>query len=154
MRRWIVIVVAGALLLGCSSGSRSKSEVTTTVPSNVVNDGTARATAVLEQLKKAGVPIGMSVPHPANDDVFVDHEGLIAKVDFRDGRLLSKSSDIDETVDGGSVEIYRDETSAIVGSKDRGGYVLVKGMVLLHLAGELAPEWVAGYRDALDHVSI
>ena len=127
--------------------------MTTTLPSSVVNDGTARATAVLDQLKKAGVPIGESVAHPADDEVFADQQGLLAKVDFRDGRLLSTSSDIDEGVDGGSVEIYRDENSAVGASKDRGGYVLVKGAVLLHLAGELAPEWVIGYRQALDRIA-
>ena len=127
--------------------------MTTTLPSSVLNDGNARGTAVLDQLKKAGVPIGTSVPHPADDEVFVDQEGLLGKVDFRDQRLLSTSSDIDEAVDGGSVEIYRDENSAIAASHDRGGYVFVKGAVLLHLSSELAPEWVIGYRDALDHVA-
>ena len=152
MRRWVV-VVACAVLLGCSGGSSSRSAVTTTLPSNVVNDGTARATAVLDQLKKAGVPIGISVPHPAGDEVFVEHEGLTGKVDFRDQRLLSTSSDIDEAVDGGSVEVYRDENAAIDGSKNRDGYALVHGAVVLHLARELAPEWVIGYRDALDRIN-
>ena len=123
------------------------------MPSSVLNDGTARATAVLDQLKKAGVPIGLSTPYPADDEVFANLEGLTGKVDFHDERLLSMSSEIDENVDGGSVEVYRDENAAITASKDRGGYVLVKGAVLLHLAGELAPEWVIGYRDALNRIA-
>jgi len=153
VRRWIVVLVAGALLLGCSGGSSSRSAVTTTLPSSVLDDGTARATAVLDQLKKAGLPIGSTVPHPADDEVFVDQEGLTGKVDFRDERLLSTSSDIDEAVDGGSVEVYRDEGAAVDASKDRDGYVFVKGAVLLHLASELAPEWVIGYRDALARIA-
>lgn len=119
----------------------------------MVNDGTARATVVIDELKKAGMPIGLSVPHPADDEAFVNQDGLTGKVDFRDERLLSMASDIDETVDGGSVEVYRDENSAVSSSKDRGGYVFVKGAVLLHLASELAPEWVIGYRDALNRVA-
>ena len=153
MRRWFVVLVAGAVLLGCSGGTSSRSEVTTTLPSSVVNDGTARATLVVGELKKAGIPIGLSVPHPADDDVFTDQEGLTGKVDFKDERLLSTSSDIDENLDGGSVEVYRDDKAAIGASKDRPGYVLVKGAVLLHLASELAPEWVIGYRDALDRIA-
>ena len=82
-------------------------------------------------------------------DAFQDFDGLVAKVDFHDNRLLSSGSDIDESVDGGSVEVFRDERAAVAASKDRGGYVFVKGAVLLHLAGELTPEWVIGYRDAL-----
>jgi hypothetical protein len=126
--------------------------VTTTLPSSVVNDGTARATVVLDELKKAGVPIGLTVPHPADDEAFVNQDGLTGKVDFHDDRLLSMASDIDENVDGGSVEVYRDESSAVSSSKDRGGYVFVKGAVVLHLASELAPEWVIGYRDAFNRV--
>ena len=49
--------------------------------------------------------------------------------------------------------MYRDERAAIAAAKDRGGYVFVNGPVLLHLAGELAPEWVIGYRDALDAIN-
>jgi len=151
VRRSVLIFVAGALLLACSGGS-SQSDVTTTLPSSVANDGTARATAVIDQLKKAGLPIGQSVPHPAEDEVFVEQEGLTGKVDFRDQRLLSTSSDIDENLDGGSVEVYRDENSAVGSSKDRPGYVFVHGAVLLHLASELAPEWVIGYREAFSRI--
>ena len=126
--------------------------MTTTLPANVVNDGTARATVVVDALKKAGEPIGMSVAHPAGDEVFEDHEGLTGKIDFRDDRLLSTSSDIDEAVDGGSVEVYRDEKAALGAAKNRAGYVFVRGAVLLHLASELAPEWAIGYRDALTRI--
>ena len=152
MRRSVLVFVIGALLLACSGGS-SRSDVTTTLPSSVANDGNARATAVVDQLKKAGVPIGLSVPHPADDEVFVDQEGLTGKVDFHDERLLSTSSDIDENVDGGSVEVYRDENSAVSASKDRPGYVFVNGAVLLHLAGGLTPEWVISYRDAFSRIT-
>ena len=152
VHRWVLIFVAGALLLACS-GTSSRSDVTTTLPSSVANDGNACANAVVDQLKKAGVPIGLSVPHPADDEATVDQEGLIGKVDFHDERLLSTSSDIDENVDGGSVEVYRDENSAVGSSKDRPGYVFVKGSVLLHLASELAPEWVIAYRDALNRTT-
>ena len=127
--------------------------MTTTLPSNVVNDGTARAVVVIDELKKAGVPIGLSIPHPADDEAFADFEGLTGKVDFRDERLLTTSSDLDETVDGGSVEVYRDEKTAIDASKNRPGYVFVRGPVLLHLASDLAPEWVSGYRDALNRLA-
>jgi hypothetical protein len=152
VRRPVLVFVVGALLLACSGGS-SRSDVTTTLPSSVAHDGNARAAAVVDQLKKAGVPIGLSVPHPADDEVFVDQEGLTGKVDFHDERLLSTSSDIDETLDGGSVEVYRDENSAVGASKDRPGYVFVKGAVLLHLASGLAPEWVIGYRDAFNRIT-
>jgi len=153
VHRSVLIFVAGAVLLACSGGSPSRSDVTTTLPSSVRDDGSARAAAVIDRLKAAGVPIGLSVPHPADDEVFIDQEGLTGKVDFRDERLLTTSSDIDENLDGGSVEVYRDENSAVGASKDRPGYVLVKGAVLLHLASELAPEWVIGYRDALDRIA-
>lgn len=127
--------------------------MTTTLPSNVVSDGTTRASAVIDELKKAGAPITMSVPYPADDEVFSNQEGLVGKVDFRDQRLLSTASDIDENRDGGSVEVYRDEKAAIGSAKDRGGYVFVKGPVLLHLSSQLAPEWVIGYRDAFDRIA-
>jgi len=107
VRRSILVLVAGALLLACSGGS-SRSDVTTTLPSSVASDANARAAVVVDQLKKAGVPIGLSVPHPTDDQVFIDEEGLAGKVDFHDERLLSTSSDIDENLDGGSVEVYRD----------------------------------------------
>jgi hypothetical protein len=153
VRRSVLVFVGGALLLACSGGSSSRSDVTTTLPSSVANEGNARAAAVVDQLKKAGVPIGLSVPHPADDEVFVDQDGLTGKVDFRDERLLSTSSDIDESLDGGSVEVYRDENAAVSASKDRPGYVFVNGAVLLHLAGGLAPEWVIGYRDAFGRIA-
>ena len=154
MRRWLVGLLAGALLLGCSAGgSSSPKSATTTLPASVVSDGTAKANQVIDKLTKAGMPIGPTVAHPSDDPVFADFDGLVGKVDFHDGRLLSSGSDIDEGIDGGSVEVYRDERAAVAAAKDRSGYVFVKGPVLLHLAGELAPEWVIGYRDALNAIS-
>ena len=154
MRRCLAGVVAAALLVGCSgAGSSSPKSVTTTLPASVVGDGTAKANQIIDKLTKAGMPIGPTIAHPSSDTVFEEFDGLIGKVDFHDRRLLSSASDIDETVDGGSVEIFRDERTAIAASKDRGGYVFVKGPVLLHLAGELVPEWAIGYRDALETVA-
>lgn len=151
MRRWIAGLLAAALLVGCSgTGSSSPKSVTTTLPASVVGDGTAKANQVIDKLTKAGMPIGPTIAHPSSDTVFGEFDGLLGKVDFHDQRLLSSASDIDETIDGGSVEIFRDERAAIAASKDRGGYVFVKGPVLLHLAGELTPEWAIGYRDALE----
>jgi len=154
VRRWLAGLLAAALLLGCSAGgSSSPKSATTTLPESVVNDGTAKANQVIDKLTRAGMPIGPTVAHPTTDPVFEDFDGLIGKVDFHDGRLLSAGSDIDEGIDGGSVEMYRDERAAIAAGKDRGGYVFVNGPVLLHLAGELAPEWVIGYRDALHAIN-
>lgn len=149
MRRLLAGVLTGALLLGCSGGSSSKRSVTTTLPESVVNNGTTTAIQVIERLTRAGMPIGLTTPHPTDDPVFQDFDDLLGKVDFKDTRLLSTKSDIDEAVDGGSVEVYRDERAAISASHDRGGYVFVVRNVLLHLATELAPEWVIAYRNAL-----
>lgn len=150
MRRYVAGLLAGVVLLGCSGGgSTSSTSATTTLPASVLTGGTTTAQHVLDRLTKAGLPIGPTLAHTSSDSVFQDFDGLMGKIDFHDSRLLSSSSDIDEGIDGGSVEVYRDERSAVAASKDRGGYVFVKGPVLLHLAGELAPEWAIGYRDAL-----
>jgi hypothetical protein len=154
VRRWIAGVVAGALLVACTGGGSTSAPSTTTLPASVVDNGTAAATKVIDKLTASGLPIGPTSPHPSNDPIFDAFDGLVGKVDFRDGRLLTSSSDIDENVDGGSVEVYRDERTAIAASRDRGGYVFVKGAVLLHLASDLAPEWVIGYRDALNAASV
>ena len=150
MRRLLTGLLAGALLFGCSGGNSSSKQATTTLPESTVNNGIDTANRVLETLRASGIPIGPTVAHPTSDKVFQDLEGLTGKVDFHDMRLLSSGSDIDEGIDGGSVEVYRDERFAVAASRDRGGYVFVKGFVLLHLAGELAPEWAMAYRDALN----
>ena len=77
MRRLLAGVLAGALLAGCSGGASSKSSVTTTLPESVVNNGTTTANQVIERLTRAGMPIGLTTPHPTDDPVFQEFDELL-----------------------------------------------------------------------------
>ena len=143
-------VAIAVLLLGCSDGSSASSTSSAVLPASVVDNGTTAANDLIGALKGSGIPIGRTFAHPASDAIFAERDGLIAKVDFQDERLLSTNRSIDDDVNGGSVEVFRDERSAVGAARDRCGYVYVSGLFLVHLAAELAPDWVIGYRNAVD----
>ena len=108
---------------------------------------------VVDSLRRAGLPITSTVERSPDDDAYEAIDELVSKVDFRDSRLLSDSKTIHEDLDGGSVEVYRDEHAAVAGLRDRCGYTFQSGAVVLHLASEFAPKWVMQYEDALPRVA-
>lgn len=145
--RRVVLSIAVLALVACSS-NRAASP-TTSVDTASAAAGGAEASRVIAGLQHAGLPVVSPVPQTLEVE---EPNGLQARVDFRDARLLSpsSSSESDTAASGGSVEAFDNELDAVAASKDRGGYVLTHGRVLVLLSSDLAPEWVIDYRKALN----
>ena len=142
----VVLSIAVLALVACSS---NRAAPPTSVDTASAAAGSAEASRVIAGLQHAGLPVVSPVPQVLDVE---EPDGLQARVDFRDARLLSpsSSSDSDTAASGGSVEAFDNELDAVAASKDRGGYVFTHGRVVVLLSSDLAPEWVIDYRAALD----